>query len=273
MSHSAFKIMGPDQLRNYVETHKEKAYLLVDVRTAGEYAREHIPGAKLIPLDLLEDQCAKLPTDRDIIFYCRSGARSAAAATIAADLNFNRKTLYNLKGGIIHWNGKILIETPKIETFDPAAGSEQLLMTAMNLEKGAYLYYRHIHQLHPDQAFSATIDKLSKAESAHARAIYHFWRETAAKPLPFEKIFDQLPGEVLEGGESFAAAVKRIERLEGDPCLNILETALNIELAAYDLYRVMAENDADPKAVEVFLGVAQAEKRHMRMIADAIAQC
>jgi rhodanese-related sulfurtransferase len=46
-----------------------------------------------------------------------------------------------------------------------------------------------------------------------------------------------------------------------------------IEYAAYDLYRVMAEADDIPEAGETFLAIAQAEKGHMRALARAIEKC
>lgn len=53
--------------------------LLVDVREPDEHAREHIPGARLVPVSRLS-----APLDRrggqHVIFHCRSGSRTAAAA-------------------------------------------------------------------------------------------------------------------------------------------------------------------------------------------------
>ena len=45
--------------------------VLVDVRPPEEYAAGHIEGARSIPLDELEHRLAELPTDREIVAYCR----------------------------------------------------------------------------------------------------------------------------------------------------------------------------------------------------------
>jgi len=76
--------------------------ILVDVRTLEEYQEEHIPGAILIPLsDLAADADALLPDlDAKIIVYCRSGNRSAQAATLLDGLGYTR--IYDM-GGIIDW--------------------------------------------------------------------------------------------------------------------------------------------------------------------------
>lgn len=53
---------------------------LVDVRTPGEYAAGHLPGALNVPLDALERRLDDLgPRDQALIVYCESGARSAHA--------------------------------------------------------------------------------------------------------------------------------------------------------------------------------------------------
>ena len=45
--------------------------VLVDVRPAEEFAAGHIEGATSIPLRELEDRLAELPSDREIVAYCR----------------------------------------------------------------------------------------------------------------------------------------------------------------------------------------------------------
>jgi rhodanese-related sulfurtransferase/predicted transcriptional regulator len=44
---------------------------LVDVRPPDEFAAGHIDGARSIPLDELEQHLKDLPTDREVIAYCR----------------------------------------------------------------------------------------------------------------------------------------------------------------------------------------------------------
>ena len=76
--------MSPEEVKLYIEKNKEDDYLLVDVRQPEEYVRGHIPGAKLIPIKELVTDLFKLPSGKDLIFYCHSGGRSAAAAVAAA---------------------------------------------------------------------------------------------------------------------------------------------------------------------------------------------
>ncbi len=71
---------------------------LLDVRTIPEYKEGHLRDATLIPLDKLEENLAKIPKDKKILVYCRSGSRSIGASRI---LKRHGYTPVNIKGGII----------------------------------------------------------------------------------------------------------------------------------------------------------------------------
>ena len=80
--------------------------VLVDVRSHAEVAQGSIPGASHLPLHLLPLQLNQLPSDKKVVFYCRTGARSAQACLYAA--NQGSDNTINLRGGIVAWvrNGR-----------------------------------------------------------------------------------------------------------------------------------------------------------------------
>lgn len=49
---------------------KEGKVFVVDVRSQDAYDLGHIPGAKLIPSDMIADRYKELPTDKLIVTYC-----------------------------------------------------------------------------------------------------------------------------------------------------------------------------------------------------------
>ncbi|MFF5475113.1 rhodanese-like domain-containing protein [Streptomyces achromogenes] len=76
---------------------------VIDVRTPGEYASGHLPGAHNIPLDHLDAALPSLKTvaDRgDLLIVCASGARSAQACRRLADQGVPAATL---TGGTTAW--------------------------------------------------------------------------------------------------------------------------------------------------------------------------
>ena len=80
----------------------ESDYIIVDARTAEEFAEGHIPGAILIPeYEITERAQSELPDkDQLILVYCRSGRRSKIASQALTDLGYTNVKEF---GGIIDW--------------------------------------------------------------------------------------------------------------------------------------------------------------------------
>ncbi len=80
-----------------------KELVLVDVRTAKEYAEKHIPGAILIPNEEIgNSRPQELPNpDATIIIYCRSGNRSKTASEKLIAMGY---TDVRDLGGINDWS-------------------------------------------------------------------------------------------------------------------------------------------------------------------------
>jgi len=74
---------------------------VVDVREDREYESGHIPGAEHIPVNTVFARRGELSRDRDIIFVCSVGQRSALACEMAAAAGLTR--LYNVDGGTEAW--------------------------------------------------------------------------------------------------------------------------------------------------------------------------
>jgi rhodanese-related sulfurtransferase len=90
-------------VNGFAELITDTNVVVLDVRTAAEYAEGHIDGAVLIDQgqsDFIEQAKGELPNDKIIAVYCRSGRRSANAAGRLADIGYK---CVNLKGGIIAW--------------------------------------------------------------------------------------------------------------------------------------------------------------------------
>lgn len=82
--------------RDIVRTDRDKV-LLLDVRTATEYAFGSIEGAVNIPLDDLRDRLDELPEDKEIYTFCAVGLRGYLAQQILRAHGFTR--VKNLSGG------------------------------------------------------------------------------------------------------------------------------------------------------------------------------
>ena len=92
--------VSPEEFKTLVD---KKEVVVVDVRTAIEVAAGKIKGAKNI--DIMSENFVNhlegLDRSKTYLLYCKSGYRSAQAASKMANMGF--KHLYSLKGGISSW--------------------------------------------------------------------------------------------------------------------------------------------------------------------------
>ena len=79
---------------------------LIDIRTEAEVADGGtIPGAEHIPMDRIDGSVLEKGDGREVVLYCRSGARSLATATrLAAETG---KTVTHMPGGILAWRERV----------------------------------------------------------------------------------------------------------------------------------------------------------------------
>ncbi|WP_411373787.1 molybdopterin-synthase adenylyltransferase MoeB [Arthrobacter sp. MPF02] len=95
----------PAQLATMLASRKAglKDFELVDVREPGEYDIVRIDGARLVPQGriLAGEAWADLPQDRDIVFLCKAGTRSANVLAAARKAGYQRVS--HLDGGILSW--------------------------------------------------------------------------------------------------------------------------------------------------------------------------
>lgn len=77
---------------------------ILDIRSDAELVQGVLPQSQHLPMHLIPLKMADLPRDRDVILYCRSGARSYQACAYLAQQGVGN--VINLRGGIIDWANK-----------------------------------------------------------------------------------------------------------------------------------------------------------------------
>ena len=61
--------MDTEEAKAFMAEHKEGTFTLLDVRQPGEYEKERIPGAKLVPLPELSDGIREMDPEKPVIVY------------------------------------------------------------------------------------------------------------------------------------------------------------------------------------------------------------
>lgn len=84
---------------NEIEDFTSQGYELIDVRSAGEFSRGHIPGAINISVDEIRERSSEI-TSKNLLVHCQVGQRGHTAALLLKELGFNA---VNLDGGYLTW--------------------------------------------------------------------------------------------------------------------------------------------------------------------------
>jgi molybdopterin/thiamine biosynthesis adenylyltransferase/rhodanese-related sulfurtransferase len=89
-----------------------KSFALIDVREPNEFEIVSIPGATLIPKGefLSGAALSKLPQDRQVVLYCKSGMRSAEALAVTKGAGF--ADAVHVGGGVLAWVSQIEPDKP-----------------------------------------------------------------------------------------------------------------------------------------------------------------
>lgn len=82
-------------------------YVLVDVRSYGEYRQGHIPGAVNIPYEQMNTILPRFDRNKKYIFYCDRGATSLLAARKLYRHGFD---VFSVIGGLSAYRGSLTTE-------------------------------------------------------------------------------------------------------------------------------------------------------------------
>lgn len=98
----------------------EPGQVVLDVRTPGEYAQGHVPGAINVPMGKTFDEAiAAHDKSKPYLVYCHSGKRSFLATKRMQELGFAH--LLNFRGGIAAWEEA---NKPMVKGTKPNEGDE-----------------------------------------------------------------------------------------------------------------------------------------------------
>ncbi len=259
------KSMYSEDLEEFISSHKEGTFTILDVRQPWEYREEHIPGSKLIPLPELIDRLEEIDPEKPTVVYCAVGGRSRVAAQMLAGKGF--KEVYNLKGGINAWMGRTAFG-PVEQGMALLRGDEtpkEIIVLAYGMEEGLKGFYKSMALKVEKEDVRDMFKKLSKVEETHKIQLFELYRNYDDKIKDRSEFEEGVVKDVMEGGlttEEFLAinkpAMKSIE--------DVLSIAMMIEAEAMDLYMRYREKVEDEESKNVLLNLAEAEKVHLNSL-------
>lgn len=93
------KEIEASELKSRIESGDD--IILVDIRSDAEVAQGVLPESEHIAMHLIPLRMTEFPKDKDVVLYCRSGARSYHACNYLMQQGVDNAI--NLRGGIISW--------------------------------------------------------------------------------------------------------------------------------------------------------------------------
>lgn len=265
----SLRTLFPEELEEYIRSHGEENFTLLDVRQPSEYEEAHLPGARLVPLPLLADSLNKLETGKTTIVYCAVGGRSRVAAQFL--MNHGFEDVLHLQGGIQAWEqptaaGPVELHLRFIRGDE---SPREVVGIAYEMEEGLRLFHLHVKETTRDPELAELLTHLVKAEESHKRTLVELLEKitgTALSPEDFHEEFGGgTQGDVMEGGIDIQSFMEQnhdyLKTVAG-----YIDIAMMIETQALDLYLRMANECRDPRTQEVLRKIGGEEKVHLAML-------
>jgi len=257
--------LEPEEARAYMRDHAEGDYTLLDVRQPGEYAKQHIPAAVLIPLPDLSNRIGELDSKKPVLAYCAVGGRSRAAAQYLSGQGFS--SVLNLKGGIKAWNG-VSASGGEDEGMTGFRGDEtvpEMLTLAYAMEHGLADFYRTLAEHRDEQDVLELLYRLASIEDLHRERIWSLYRAHEPQGVDRQAFESGGMAEVMEGGFTTAEFLS-LHEAEMSSLQGVLSMAMMLEAQALDLYSRYAHKSEDATTRDVLLQIADEEKEHLEAL-------
>ncbi len=250
--------ISSERAKEIVSSRDLDQFQLVDVRQPGEYAKGHLPGARLIPLGELAKRTAELDQDKSIIVYCRSGVRSKTACQILTRLGLDK--VLNLEGGITSYQGEQV--EGNIEAgleFFMDADFDSAYEMAFTMEAGLKNFYLVLADEAETEEERLTLIKLAQFEEGHMTRL----------KIRFGEVYFDPDLTVAEGGidveEMLVYFGEQLQNRE-----KILQLAMKLEAQAFDLYSRLAWKHQGEDTESFYQTLAADEHKHLIQVSKEL---
>ncbi len=252
------------EVKQFLQSRHPEDYILLDVSRPEDYREGHLPGARSVPLEDLEDKLSRLDAAKPVILYGGSALRSLAAVSLLTQAGFSE--VHRMEGGLQAWHGHVAAASPaaELDLFTRERTAEEHAALAWRLEEGTRRFYAEMASRVQDKEAAELFNELAGAEEHHKATLSALYEGLTGKPAPIDFAAEVLQGDegegVMEGGMRLAEA---LESVSGMQIRRILEMAVRLETNAYDRYLLMRLELPDENARRVFEILSDEERRHL----------
>jgi len=259
--------MDPEAAKAFMAEKAQDEFTLLDVRQPGEYQKNHIPGAKLIPIGQLDKRLDEIDRGKPVLAYCAVGGRSRVAAQMLAGKGFDR--VINLSGGIKAWEDPVASgsEDQGLDLFTGDEPVEETLIIAYALESGLRDFYLSMIERVTADDVASLFRKLSDVEQIHQDRVLEEYLRITGEEMDRETFESKRVAGAVEGGRTTDEYMERVEADWSTPSA-IVDLAMSIEAQALDLYTRAANRSRDDQGQRALKRLAEEERTHLERLAE-----
>lgn len=147
----------------------------------------------------------------------------------------------------------------------------EAIVTAYGLEAGLAEFYRRVCGNTPDPEVSALLEKLAGMEDIHKDRLFGLYADLEGGAPDRDGFEAGTVADAMEGGFTTETFIQKNRESMQTPS-QVLDMAMMLETQGMDLYLRYAEKSRDLKAREVFYGLGEEEKAHLRLLGDLMDQ-
>lgn len=257
--------MTEPEAKSFMDANPTGSYQLVDVRQPGEYEEYHLPGATLVPLNILTEGGGDLDPEKPTIVYCRSGGRSRAAGQYLAGQGFRQ--VFDIGSHIASWLGVQAVGAYdlNLDLVDPDADFPDVWKIAYAMEEGLQRFYMALEDQETRDEYRELFRRLAGFEDLHKERLRTAYELDPSTTGGLEAFLKENPNLVEAGDMTRVSPMSIISQLT--ELVDILSLGMAIEAQSQDLYTKFSAQATQPESKKLFRELADEEKAHLDFIA------
>ncbi len=264
---SPVKPITEAEAKSFMDANPTGSYQLLDVRQPGEYEEQHLPGATLLPLNVLtEGGSGDLDPEKPTIVYCRSGGRSKAASQYLAGQGF--KEVHDIGSNIASWLGIQVSGAYEmnLSLVNPEADFPDVWKIAYAMEEGLQRFYLALEAQETRDEYKELFKRLAGFEDIHKDRLQKAYDVDESTTGDLAVFMKENPDLVEAGDLTEVSPMSIISQLTD--LIDIFSLGMAIEAQSLDLYTRFSNQATRPENKKLFQDLADEEKVHLGYLAQ-----
>ena len=256
--------MTEAEAKAFMDSHATGSYQLVDVRTPYEYEEYHLPGAMLVPLNVLTEGGGNLDPEKPTIVHCRSGGRSQAASQYLEGQGF--KEVYDIGSNIASWLG---VQVPgeydlNLNLINPDAEFSDVWKIAYAMEEGLQRFYLALEAQETRDEYKQLFKRLAAFEDLHKERLQSGYDLDESTTGDLATFLQENPDLTEAGDLNKLSPLVNISKLTN--LIDIFSLSMAIEAQSLDLYTRFSAQATRTATKKLFQDLADEEKTHLNFL-------